>query len=125
MFQFFKAKVKPSAATQDAIYTVSHAPLAGDAPLFSFYLKVQFLSMPLLGAVWWGWLCCIQDLKGQDSGDYAPLMRGDPERGRVSLTLLDLSHTSLSFFTFFFFFVGLLFNTEPRNPFWLWETFYG
>ncbi|XP_075871318.1 T-cell surface glycoprotein CD3 zeta chain [Nelusetta ayraudi] len=24
------------------------------------------------------------DLKGQDSGDYAPLMKGDPERGRGS-----------------------------------------
>lgn len=49
---------------------------------------------------WCGWLtgcrrplvcvdvCCVQDLKGQDTGGYAPLMRGDPERGRVSLTLL-------------------------------------
>lgn len=39
-----------------------------------------------------GVLCCIQDLKGQDSGHYAPLIRNDPERGRVSLVffLLDI-----------------------------------
>lgn len=30
-------------------------------------------------------LCLVQDLKGQDSGHYAPLMRRDPETGRVSL----------------------------------------
>lgn len=29
--------------------------------------------------------CCFQDLQGQNSGGYAPVMRGDPERGNVSL----------------------------------------
>uniref|UniRef100_A0A3Q3ICQ9 Uncharacterized protein n=1 Tax=Monopterus albus TaxID=43700 RepID=A0A3Q3ICQ9_MONAL len=32
---------------------------------------------------------CVQDLRGQDSGGYAPLMRRDPESGgRVSLTVM-------------------------------------
>lgn len=47
-------------------------------------------------AVWWSVLCCVQDLRGQDSGGYAPLMRRDPERGRVSFTPIFLHGMFLS-----------------------------